>query len=78
MKRSISDIFLTIGVLVGVATACYAAYFVWTMEWGTGSRNKGLGVAALVFSSMVAFGVSLVVFVLLGTYLESWLDKRGR
>jgi hypothetical protein len=76
MKRSVSDIFLTIGVLVGVAAAGYAAYFIWTMDWGTGSRNKGLGVAALVFSAMVAFGVSVVVFVVLGTYLESWLDKR--
>jgi hypothetical protein len=78
MKQSVSDVFMTIGVFVGVAAGAYAAYFVWTMNWGTGSRNMGLGVAALVFLPMAAFGISVFVFVLLGAYLESFLDRRGR
>jgi hypothetical protein len=76
MKKSVSDIFLSIGVFVGVAAAGYAAYFVWTMNWGTGSRNMGLGVAALVFFPMAAFGVCLFAFMLLGIWLEDLLDRR--
>ena len=78
MSSSISDKFLAAGVLVGVVAAGYDAYLVWTMNWGTGSRNFGLGVGALVFLSMAAFGISVFVFVLIGSYIESFLDRRRR
>jgi hypothetical protein len=76
--KTVSDIFFNIGLVVGVAAAVYCVYFVWTMNWGTGSRNFGIGVAMLVFIPMVAFGVSVFVFGMIGAYLESLLARWGR
>jgi hypothetical protein len=78
MKKSIGDIFLVIGVFVGLAAGAYAAYFVWTMNWGTGSRNFGIGVGMLVFLPMAAFGISLFVLGLIGSYLEDVFERWRR
>jgi len=78
MKKSMGDIFLMIGFFVGLAAGCYAAYFVWTMNWGTGSRNFGIGVGMLVFLPMAAFGISLFVVTLVGSYLEDFFERLRR
>jgi|SoiMetStandDraft_2_1073263.scaffolds.fasta_scaffold39223_2 hypothetical protein len=70
MKKNLGDIFLVVGVVVGIAAACYVIYFVWNMNWGAGSRNKGFGWAFLFFLPLASFGISVFVFGLLGSYLE--------
>jgi hypothetical protein len=69
---------LAVGALVGVAAAGYVAYLIWTMNWGTGSRNMGIGWAFLVFLPMAAFGACVVVFTLIGAWLEGVMARRGR
>jgi hypothetical protein len=78
MSSSISDKFLAAGVLVGVVAAGYVAYLVWTMNWGTGSRNMALGTTFLIILPVVAFGACLLVFTLLGAWVEGFLERRRR
>jgi hypothetical protein len=78
MTKSISDVFFMAGVLVGIVAAGYAGYFVWTMNWGTGSRNMAIGWAFLVFLPLAAFWVSVLLLGMLGSFLESYMARRGR
>ena len=78
MSRSISDNFLAAGALVGVAAGGYVAYLVWTMNWGTGSRNMALGTTFLIVLPVAAFGVCLLVFALLGAWIEGLMTRRER
>jgi hypothetical protein len=78
VSRSISDNFLAAGALVGVAAGGYIAYLVWTMNWGTGSRNMALGTTFLIVLPVAAFGVCLLVFALLGAWIEGLMTRRGR
>ena len=78
MSRSISDNFLAAGALVGVAAGGYVAYLVWTMNWGTGSRNMALGTTFLIILPVVAFGACLLVFALVGAWIEGFLERKGR
>jgi hypothetical protein len=78
VSRSISDNFLAAGALVGVVAAGYVAYLVWTMNWGTGSRNMALGTTFLIILPVVAFGACLLVFALIGAWLEGVMARRGR
>ena len=78
MSRSISDNFLAAGALVGVAAGGYVAYLVWTMNWGTGSRNMALGTTFLIVLPVAAFGICLLVFALLGAWIEGLMTRRER
>jgi hypothetical protein len=78
VSRSISDNFLAAGALVGVAAGGYVAYLVWTMNWGTGSRNMALGTTFLIVLPVAAFGVCLLVFALLGAWIEGLMTRRER
>jgi hypothetical protein len=48
------------------------------MNWGTGSRNFGIGVGMLVFLPMAAFGISLFVVAMIGSYLEDVFERWRR
>jgi hypothetical protein len=76
MSRSISDNFLAVGALVGVLAGGYVAYLVWTMNWGTGSRNMALGTTFLIVLPVATFGVCLLVFALLGAWIEGIVERR--
>jgi hypothetical protein len=61
MRAALAKVVWIIAVMAGIAATAGWAYFIWSFDWGTSSRGRGLWLMALMFPAGFIFVAALFV-----------------
>jgi hypothetical protein len=72
MRTVLRVIVWTVSIGVGLVPAVIWSHFIWSFDWGTSHRGRGLWMMALGFPAFFIFlAVFFIAFAILGTLWEA-------
>ena len=70
MREKIADTLVAIGLVAALVAGLAWMYFIWTFDWGTSYRGRGLWLMAMLFGAPIVGLIVVGVFAMVARMIN--------